>query len=233
FGILPFEAYGCTELSPAAAANIADREIEGFKQVGHKAGSIGLPLPGVAAKIVDPETFQALEADQEGMLVIYGPNVMKGYLGRDDLTAQVIRDGWYVTGDVAKIDEDGFITITGRLSRFAKVGGEMVPLERVEDEIHAVLQTSERVCVVTCVPDEARGERLIVLHLPLDGPDPHTICEQLRRRGLPTLWIPAERDFYLVTELPILGSGKIDMQRLREMALERSRRRRTGEPPAA
>lgn len=233
FGILPLEAYGCTELSPAAAANIADREMEGFKQIGYKPGTIGLPLPGVAAKIVDPETQQQRGADEEGMLLIYGPNVMKGYLGRDDQTAKVIRDGWYITGDVAQIDEDGFITITGRLSRFAKTGGEMVPLERLEDEIHAVLQTSERVCVVTCVPDEARGERLIVLHLPLDGPDPHAICDQLGKRGLPNLWIPAERDFYLVTELPILGSGKIDMQRLREMALERSRRRRTGEPPAA
>jgi acyl-[acyl-carrier-protein]-phospholipid O-acyltransferase/long-chain-fatty-acid--[acyl-carrier-protein] ligase len=233
FGILPFEAYGCTELSPAAVANIADREIDGFKQIGHKPGSIGLPLPGVAARIVDPDTLQPLGADQEGMLLIYGPNVMKGYLGRGDLTANVVRDGWYVTGDVAKIDEDGFITITGRLSRFAKTGGEMVPLERLEDEIHAVLQTSERVCVVTCVPDEARGERLVVLHLPLDGRDPRAICDQLGKRGLSNLWIPAERDFYLVTDLPILGSGKVDLQRLREIALERSRRRQAGEPPAA
>jgi acyl-[acyl-carrier-protein]-phospholipid O-acyltransferase/long-chain-fatty-acid--[acyl-carrier-protein] ligase len=233
FGKLPFEAYGCTELSPAAAANIADCDLEGFNQVGHKPGSIGMPLPGVAARIVDSETGDTLGPDEEGMLQIYGPNVMKGYLGRDDLTAKVIHDGWYATGDVAKIDEDGFITITGRLSRFAKTGGEMVPLERLEDEIHASLQTVERVCVVTCVPDEARGERLVVLHLPLDGRDSHSICGDLCRRGLPNLWIPAARDFYLVPELPILGSGKIDLQRLREVALERTLRRRTGEPPAA
>jgi acyl-[acyl-carrier-protein]-phospholipid O-acyltransferase/long-chain-fatty-acid--[acyl-carrier-protein] ligase len=233
FGILPFEAYGCTELSPAAAANIADCELEGFKQIGYKPGTIGMPLPGVAARIVDPETGDPLGPDEEGMLQIYGPNVMKGYLGRDDLTASVIRDGWYVTGDVATIDEEGFITITGRLSRFAKTGGEMVPLERLEEEIHSILQTSERVCVVTCIPDEARGERLIVLHLPLDGTGPHSICDQLCNRGLPNLWIPGTRDFYLVPELPILGSGKIDLQRLRDVALECTHRRRAGEPPAA
>jgi acyl-[acyl-carrier-protein]-phospholipid O-acyltransferase/long-chain-fatty-acid--[acyl-carrier-protein] ligase len=233
FGILPCEAYGCTELSPAAAANVADRDIDGYKQIGTRPGSIGLPLPGCAAMIVDPNTFEPLGADQEGMLLFYGPNVMKGYLGRDDLTRQVIRDGWYVTGDIAKIDEEGFITITGRQARFAKVGGEMVPLERLEEEIHAGLQTSERLCVVTCVPDDSRGERLIVLHTPLDGRDPHWVCDQLGRRGLPNLWIPAERDFYLVPELPLLGSGKVDLQRLKDMAGERSRRRQHGEPPAA
>src|SRR5262249_28459286 len=136
FGILPLEGYGCTELSPVAVANVPDLEGEGFTQVGHKPGSIGLPLPGVAAQIVDPDTGGPLGPNQEGMLMIYGPNVMKGYLHRPDLTAEVVRDGWYVTGDIAKIDEDGFITITGRLARFAKIGGEMVPLERLEEEIH-------------------------------------------------------------------------------------------------
>jgi acyl-[acyl-carrier-protein]-phospholipid O-acyltransferase/long-chain-fatty-acid--[acyl-carrier-protein] ligase len=233
FGVRPLEGYGCTELSPVAVANVPDRTAEGFTQIGNKPGTIGTPLPGVAARIVNPETFERLAPNEEGMLLIYGPNVMKGYLHRDDLTANAIRDGWYVTGDIAKIDEDGFITITGRLARFAKVGGEMVPLEKVEEEIHQVLQTSDRICVVSCVPDEARGERLVVLHTPLDSRDPHHICEQLARHQLPNLWLPSPRDFYLVAELPILGSGKIDLQRLKEMALERSRRRQAGEPPAA
>jgi acyl-[acyl-carrier-protein]-phospholipid O-acyltransferase/long-chain-fatty-acid--[acyl-carrier-protein] ligase len=233
FGILPLEGYGCTELSPVAVANVPDRESAGFTQIGHKPGSIGLPLPGVAAQVVDPDTGQPLGPEEEGMLLIYGPNVMKGYLNRPDLTAQVIRHGWYVTGDMAKIDQDGFITITGRLARFAKIGGEMVPLEKLEEEIHAALQTSERVCVLTCVPDEARGERLVVLHLPIDGRDPHFITDQLGERGVPNLWIPAERDFFLVPELPVLGSGKVDLQRLKQMALERYSRRQQGEPPAA
>jgi acyl-[acyl-carrier-protein]-phospholipid O-acyltransferase/long-chain-fatty-acid--[acyl-carrier-protein] ligase len=233
FGILPLEGYGCTELSPVAVANVPDCEGKDFKQVGHKPGSIGLPLPGVAAQIVDPESSRPLGPNEEGMLMIYGPNVMKGYLNRPDLTAEVVRDGWYVTGDIAKIDEDGFITITGRLARFAKIGGEMVPLEKLEEEIHAALQTSERLCILTCVPDAARGERLIVLHLPLDSRDPHFITDQLGKRGVPNLWIPAERDFFLVPELPVLGSGKVDLQRLKQMALERFGRRQHGEPPAA
>jgi acyl-[acyl-carrier-protein]-phospholipid O-acyltransferase/long-chain-fatty-acid--[acyl-carrier-protein] ligase len=233
FGIRPLEGYGCTELSPVAVANVPDREAGGVTQIGHKPGSIGLPLPGVAARVVDADIARPLGPNQEGMLMICGPNVMKGYLNRPDLTAQVIRDGWYVTGDIAKIDEDGFITITGRLARFAKVGGEMVPLEKIEEEIHAALQTSERVCVLACVPDPARGERLVVLHLPLDSRDPHFITDQLGKRGVPNLWIPAERDFFLVPELPVLGSGKVDLQRLKQMALERYTRRQQGEPPAA
>jgi len=223
FGVLPLEAYGCTELSPAAAANVPDRTIEGFKQVGNKPGTIGQPLPGVAAKVVNPETFETLPVGQEGLLLMYGPNVMKGYLGREDLTRQVVRDGWYVTGDMARIDDDGFITLTGRLTRFAKVGGEMVPLEKIEEELHGVLETSERVCAVTCVPDEARGERLVVLHTPLNGRDVHCLCQQLATRGLPNLWLPAARDFFQVPELPLLGSGKVNLQQLKAMALERAR----------
>src|SRR5262249_10090643 len=137
---------------------------------------------------------------QEGLLLIYGPNVMKGYLNRPELTAKAVRDGWYVTGDMAKIDEDGFITLTGRLSRFAKVGGEMVPLEKVEEELHTLLGTTEKVCAVTSVPDEKKGERLVVLHLPLNGADVRQLTQGLSGKGLPNLWVPGERDFYAIAE---------------------------------
>jgi acyl-[acyl-carrier-protein]-phospholipid O-acyltransferase/long-chain-fatty-acid--[acyl-carrier-protein] ligase len=136
----------------------------------------------------------------------------------------VVRDGWYVTGDVARIDDDGFITLTGRLSRFAKVGGEMVPLEKLEEELHDVLQTSERICAVTCVPDEARGERLVVLHVAHAALEVGPWVRQLSGRGLPILWVPAERDFYPVPELPVLGSGKVNLKRVKEMALELARK---------
>jgi len=113
FGILPMEGFGCTELSPAAIINVPDQEMDGFRQIGNKPGTIGQPLPGVAARIVDPDTLQDLPPGQDGLLLIYGPNVMAGYLGKPDLTREAIRDGWYVTGDLARMDEDGFITITG------------------------------------------------------------------------------------------------------------------------
>jgi acyl-[acyl-carrier-protein]-phospholipid O-acyltransferase/long-chain-fatty-acid--[acyl-carrier-protein] ligase len=220
FKVRPMEGYGATELSPAAVVNVPDLDFDGFQQIGNKPGTIGQPLPGVAARIVDPDTFEVLPAGKEGLLLIYGANVMAGYLGRPEATKEVIRDGWYVTGDIAKMDEDGFLTLTDRLSRFSKVGGEMVPHQKVEDELHAVLATSERVCVVTAVPDEARGERLVVLHV---GMDVSGAWQKLSGRGLPNLWLPRERDFFQVSELPVLGTGKLDLKRCKEMALEKSR----------
>jgi acyl-[acyl-carrier-protein]-phospholipid O-acyltransferase/long-chain-fatty-acid--[acyl-carrier-protein] ligase len=221
------EGYGCTELSPAACVNVPDVEINGLRQVGNKPGTIGQPLPGVAGRIVHPETFELLPIGEEGLLLIYGANVMKGYLGRPELTKEAVRDGWYVTGDIARFDEDGFVTITGRLSRFAKIGGEMVPLEKIEEELHGIMGTSERICAVAAVPDPKKGERLIVLHLPMNGFSPTDLCVKLNRKGLPNLWVPGERDFYPVNELPVLGSGKLDLCRLKEMALEKINNKRS------
>src|SRR2546421_4521979 len=113
---------------------------------------------------------------------------MEGYLGKENMTREAIRDGWYVTGDIAHFDEDGFLTITDRLARFSKIGGEMVPHQKIEDELHPLLGTTERVCVVTAVPDERRGERLVVLHTPLsNGMDVRQLCQGLGTRGLPNL----------------------------------------------
>ena len=228
FGVLPLEGYGCTELSPVAAANLPDKVIAGFRQVCNRPGTVGQPVPGVAARTVDPDTMQTLPVGTEGLLLIHGANVMKGYLGKPEQTAQVVRDGWYVTGDMAKIDDDGFITLTGRLSRFAKVGGEMVPLEKVEEELHGVLGTGERVGAVTCVPDDSRGERLVVLYLeqPLAqlGFDVPKWWQGMGGRGLPNLWVPAQRDFYAVPEMPLLGSGKLDLKRLKDRAAELTRK---------
>jgi acyl-[acyl-carrier-protein]-phospholipid O-acyltransferase/long-chain-fatty-acid--[acyl-carrier-protein] ligase len=223
FGILPLEGYGCTELSPVACANVPDWIENDVTQIGNKPGSIGQPLPGVAARIVDPETFEPVPHGAEGLLLIYGANVMKGYLGKEEATRNVLRDGWYVTGDIARFDDDGFITLTDRLARFSKIGGEMVPHGKIEDELHAILETTERTCVVSSVPDEKKGERLVVLHTPLNGANPRTLCQKLQSRGLPNLWIPSERDFYPIEEMPILGSGKLDLKRVKEIALARAK----------
>jgi acyl-[acyl-carrier-protein]-phospholipid O-acyltransferase/long-chain-fatty-acid--[acyl-carrier-protein] ligase len=224
FGIRALEGYGCTEVSPAAVISHPDVVVDGFRQYFQRAGSIGQALPGIVGRIVHPETDEPLPFGEEGLLEIHGPNVMQGYLDRPDLTAKVVRNGWYATGDVGHIDADGFIWLTGRLSRFAKCGGEMVPLERVEEVLHDILSTSERVCGVTCVPDESRGERLLVLYVPAHleqyNLEVRAWCQQLVIRGLPKLWVPAERDFIPVSEIPVLGSGKMDLKRLKDLALE-------------
>jgi acyl-[acyl-carrier-protein]-phospholipid O-acyltransferase/long-chain-fatty-acid--[acyl-carrier-protein] ligase len=145
---------------------------------------------------------------------------MCGYLHQPEKTAAAVRDGWYNTGDQGLIEPSGFIRITGRVSRFAKIGGEMVPLERLDDELHDVLGSGERVLAVAAIPDEKRGERLIVLHLPdleLRMPE---VLESLGKRGLPNLWVPDRRDCHKVEAMPMLGSGKLDLKRLCELALE-------------
>ena len=219
FGVLPLEGYGCTELAPAAAANMPDEEIGGCRLLNNRPGTIGPPLPGVSARVVDPDTLAPLPAGREGLLLIRGANVMKGYLDRPDLTARALIEGEYVTGDMARIDEDGFVTLTGRLARFAKIGGEMVPLEKIEEELHGLLQTTERVLAVAAVPDAKKGERLIVLHLPAPGADARQMSRGLSERGLPNLWVPGERDFFPIEHLPVLGSGKLDLKQVKEMAL--------------
>jgi acyl-[acyl-carrier-protein]-phospholipid O-acyltransferase/long-chain-fatty-acid--[acyl-carrier-protein] ligase len=225
FGVEPLEGYGCTELSPVVSVNIPDVTVNNVHQVGKKIGSIGHPLPGVAARIIDAETAEPLDFDREGLVFVTGPNVMRGYLGRDDLTRQKVRDGWYDTGDVGKMDTDGFVTLTGRLQRIAKIGGEMVPLERLEEEMHRALGTADRVFAVTAVPDKKRGERIVVLYVARDGLNLPALLKQLGPRGLPNLWVPDERDCFQVPELPILGSGKLDLQRVKDMAVEQVRGR--------
>ncbi len=221
FGFQPLEGYGCTELSPVVSVNVPDVEVDGFRQVGHKPGTIGQPIPGVAVAIVHPETNEPLPPGEPGMLLVYGPNVMEGYLHRPEQTREVIRDGWYVTGDIAQIDEDGFLTITDRLSRFSKMGGEMVPHQRIEEEIQTILGTPERVVAVTGVPDERKGERLVVLHAPLTSLTLDELFDRLKQAGLPNLWLPDRNCFFEVPEIPILGSGKLDLRAVKQLALNR------------
>jgi len=219
FGIRPLEGYGCTECAPVVAVNTRNYRAAGFRQVGAKRGKIGHPLPGINVKIVDPEMGQALPVGQPGLLLVRGPNVMLGYLGKPEKTAEVLRDGWYDTGDIATLDEDGFLEITDRMSRFSKIGGEMVPHMKVEEKLQEIAGATEQCFLVAGLPDEKKGERLVVLHT-LAEEKLRECLEKLAEAGLPNLWVPRSNQFYHVESLPYLGTGKLDLRRARALALQ-------------
>lgn len=221
FGVRPVEGYGATELSPVVSGNVPPSRVVSGARGGVREGSVGRPLPGVSVKVVDLDTGEDLGPNQSGMLLVTGPNVMKGYYGRPDLTAEVIRDGWYVTGDVAVVDDEGFIHITGRISRFSKLAGEMVPHIGIEEAIGAILKldADDLKIVVTAVPDPKKGERLVVLYTEL-AQTPEQICQALVARGLPLLWVPAPDSFRRIDAIPVLGTGKLDLHRVKEVAME-------------
>ena len=226
FGIYPTEGYGTTELSPLAAANVPDHRSNATlpEQSGTKMGTIGRPVPNVMARIVDVDTGEELPQGEAGLMHIRGPNVMLGYLNRPEKTAEVIQGGWYNTGDIAFIDEDGFITITGRLSRFSKIGGEMVPHIRIEEELNKLVDDpdAEEAVIriaVTAVPHEQKGERIIVLHRELNK-SVDEILKGLSEAGLPNLWLPSADSFHLVDEIPLLGTGKLDLQGVKQRAMD-------------
>jgi acyl-[acyl-carrier-protein]-phospholipid O-acyltransferase/long-chain-fatty-acid--[acyl-carrier-protein] ligase len=225
FGVRPIEGYGTTELSPVAAVNIPDHRSADVTQKGTKEGSVGRPIPGTNARIIDPDTLAELGIDQPGLLLIKGPNVMQGYLNQPEKTASVLHDGWYMTGDIAKIDAEGFIIITDRASRFSKIGGEMVPHIKIEEILQKIVcngsdDEGELRVVVTAVPDEKKGERLIVVHKPLSKTVDQVIAE-LNSAGLPNLWVPSRDSFLEVEDIPHLGTGKVDLQGLKMLALEK------------
>ena len=215
FGIDLIEGYGCTEMAPVVAVNVPDAS-----GTGSRAGTVGRPLPGIFAKIVDPDTGEGPLVGKEGLLLVTGPNQMRGYLGEDEMTRAAQRDGWYVTGDIAMIDEAGFIRITDRLSRFSKIAGEMVPHMRVEEQFQMLL-AEPHVCVVTAVPDPAKGERIVALYTD-PRMTPQAIWEGLSRSDLPKLWIPKREDLHIVEAIPTLGTGKVDLRGVRLLAAERS-----------
>ncbi len=206
FGAEILEGYGCTEMGPVVSVNLPGR---------NRVGTVGPPIPGTMVKVVDPESLEALPPGREGLVLVKGPSMMDGYLDDPGATAEVLRDGWYVTGDVGSIDEEGFLTITDRLSRFSKIGGEMVPHLRIEEAVKGV---TGKESVVVSLFDEDGRERLVCFHTHpgMDGP---TIRKGLLEKGLPSLWIPKEIHF--IESIPLLGSGKVDLQKVKALALER------------
>ena len=220
FGLRVHEGYGVTECAPVISVNCPDFHAAGFFQPASRRGTVGRPLPGMSTRIVDPETWEPLSTGTAGMLLVRGPNMMVGYLGRDDLTAKAMHDGWYITGDIAKVDEDGFLTITDRLARFSKIGGEMVPHGSIEDALHQAAGAETQVLAVTAIPDEKKGEQLAVLHT-LDEAIIPTLLEKVMSSGLPKLFLPRKDCFIQVDHIPVLGSGKLDLRALKQVALEK------------
>ena len=222
FNVLPTEGYGATELSPVAAVNVPPSRSPGADVLDAKEGTVGRPLPHIIAKVTDLDTGKDLDQGETGMLWFKGPNVMKGYLNREDLTAETIIDGWYKTGDVGRVDEDGFVVITGRQSRFSKIGGEMVPHILIEETLAKLIGADEEEglkAVVTAVPDEKKGERLIVIHTELEQ-DVAELRNGLSDEGLPNIYIPSQDSFKQVDEIPILGTGKLDLHGLKKVAMD-------------
>ena len=210
------EGYGCTELSPIATINLSNSIFNLGAKADHP-GSIGCPLPGIHIRIVDPDTGVELAPGASGRMQVMAGSVMKGYLNDEDLTARVLQDGYYDTGDIAKMDLDGYVYITGRASRFSKIGGEMVPHEGVEEAIARIRAREVREIAVAGRGDSRKGERLVVFYTAEDF-DIAEVIEGLRKEGIPNIWIPKADDFVKIDELPLLGSGKLDLMGLRKMA---------------
>jgi acyl-[acyl-carrier-protein]-phospholipid O-acyltransferase/long-chain-fatty-acid--[acyl-carrier-protein] ligase len=176
----------------------------------------------VSIKVLDRETSEPVAPGEEGVLWVTGPNVMLGYLDRSDLTAGVIDDGWYNTGDIVRVDAEGFITITGRQSQFSKIAGETVPHLLIEESIAAILAElgqEDLHAAVTAVPHARRGERIVIVHTPLPI-SADQITRRLHELGLPPLFIPSPDSFVQVEALPVLGAGKVDLRALRSLAQE-------------
>lgn len=221
FGKKILEGYGATETSPVASVNLPDRlDTRYWKvQVANKEGTVGLPLPGTSFRIVDPDTLEVLPTGTDGLILIGGPQVMKGYLHAPDKTAASVveLDGqrWYKTGDKGHVDEDGFLTIVDRYSRFAKLGGEMVSLSAIEQQVRSLLNAPELELVAVNLPDEKKGEKVVLL---LAGDYVEAdVRRQLLEGGMNPLMIPAV--IRNVAEVPKLGSGKTDFGKARQVAL--------------
>jgi acyl-[acyl-carrier-protein]-phospholipid O-acyltransferase/long-chain-fatty-acid--[acyl-carrier-protein] ligase len=221
FGKHVHEGYGLTETAPVVSVNLPDPPTHGRESVqpANRPGSVGKLAPGIAAQIRHPDTGAALTLQDTGMLWLRGPNVFGGYLNDPERTAEVLEEGWFKTGDLGRFDEDGFLYIEGRLSRFSKIAGEMVPHETIEKNICAALGVSpedERVIAIAGIPDEAKGEALVLVAS--REIDMASLRTKLTEAGLPNLWIPKIQR--RIDKIPVLSTGKLDLAGIKAAALE-------------
>ena len=214
-----FEGYGLTETSPVVSVNLPEPQpTKPGEQVqpSSRLGSVGKMAPGIAAEIREPETDRKLSLHETGMLWLRGVNIFEGYLHDPERTGDVLQGGWLKTGDLGRFDEDGFLYIEGRLSRFSKIGGEMVPHEAIESKIVDLLGLSgrdERPIAIMGVQDEAKGEALVLLSVV--EVDLAQLRKKLHETGVPNLWIP--KHVRRVESIPVLASGKLDLKKCREL----------------
>jgi len=219
FGQKVFEGYGLTETSPVVSVNLPEPGSEKsgeYVQPSSRLGSVGKMAPGIAAQIREPETDRKLSLHDSGMLWLRGPNIFEGYLKDPERTAEVLDNGWFETGDIGRFDEDGFLYIEGRLSRFSKIGGEMVPHEAIEQKIVDLFDLSgkdERTIAIVGIQDETKGEALLLLTT-VDV-DLAQLRAKLHEAGISNLWIP--KRVQRVESIPVLGSGKLDLKKCREL----------------
>lgn len=219
YGAALLEGYGCTELAPVVTVNAPDVTVDGVREVGSRDGSVGRSIPGVEVVALDADSGEPLPCGEDGLLAVCSPARMLDYLDDPEQTAAALRHGAYDTGDIGHVDADGYIHLTGRLARFAKIGGEMVPLDRVEEELRRRLETehpeSEHELAVVAVSDPRRGERLVVLHtgLPVDARGLAVLADEL-----PALFRFKARDVHAVEAIATLGTGKRDLHQLQQQA---------------
>jgi len=212
------EGYGLTETAPVVSVNLIDPPGGSQAFPGLflcKRGTVGKPVPGVAVRITDPDTGQTLPSSQTGMIWLRGANVFPGYLDAPELTQEALVDGWFKTGDLGRLDEDGFLIIEGRVSRFSKIGGEMVPHGTIESILQKCFAPESEVpCfAVGGRPHAEKGEELVLLTTYKISPT--EIGEVLRKNGLPNLWIPKVVKY--IEKIPTLASGKLDLQTIQSL----------------
>jgi acyl-[acyl-carrier-protein]-phospholipid O-acyltransferase/long-chain-fatty-acid--[acyl-carrier-protein] ligase len=217
FNMPVFEGYGTTETSPGASVNLPD--IDSPYKLRNRPGTVGKAFSGTEFKIVDPDSLEPIPTGEDGLILIGGPQIMKGYLKMPEKTAEAIEliDGyrWYRTGDKGHLDDDGFLTIVDRYSRFAKIGGEMISLTTVEEEILDALKDKDLEIAATCLPDQRKGEKIVLLStINLEKSE---LTKILSNAKINPLYHPSS--VLLVDEIPKLGSGKTDFGATRKIAL--------------
>jgi acyl-[acyl-carrier-protein]-phospholipid O-acyltransferase/long-chain-fatty-acid--[acyl-carrier-protein] ligase len=221
FNKIIYEGYGATETTPVASVNIPDQldPNDWHVQVGNKLGTVGLPLPGCSFRVVDPVSLQPLPMGEDGLILISGTQVMLGYLNDEEKTRSVIVDmdgrRWYKTGDKGHVDADGFLTIVDRYSRFAKLGGEMISLGAVEQEIKKVITEPDVELVALNIPDEKKGEQIVLLiTIAIEASE---LRQRLLAINCNPLMIPTQ--VFFCESIPKLGSGKTDFSSAKQLAL--------------